>query len=103
MLAQGIAKVVCYGLCYSKYSPAVPAARGCDTEPPLLQAGSLGALHVNSEGWVQVDLHHAGWGGCREMHHVHVGNFSRGRRLRESWVGGDLTVERETWAVCFSL
>lgn len=34
---------------------------------------------------------------------VHVGSFSRGGRLRESWLRANLTVERETWAVCFSL
>lgn len=68
MLAQGIAKVGCYGLCCSKYSPAAPAARRCDTEPPYCRIRSLWALHINNEGWVQVVLHHADWDGCRGVH-----------------------------------
>ena len=63
MLAQGIAKVV-----MAHNSPVVPAARGCDTEPPYFWIMSLWALHINNEGWVQVVLHHADWDGCREMH-----------------------------------
>lgn len=34
---------------------------------------------------------------------VHVDSFSGERRRDGPWLKGSLTVERETWAVCFSL
>lgn len=90
-------------LCCSEYSPAVPAAKGCDAEPPYCRIRSFWALGVNNKGWsrwfytMQTGMDA---GRCTS---VHVGSFSRGRCLGKSWVRGNLTVEREIWAVCFPL
>lgn len=34
---------------------------------------------------------------------LHVGSFSKGRRLHESWVRGNLAVERETLVFCYHM
>lgn len=62
MLAQSIARVVCYDSCCLKYS------RGVDTEATYCRIGSLWALHINNKVWVQVVLHYADRAGCRAMH-----------------------------------